>query len=92
MKITKISIANASAVTTVFVWLVCNSGILFFPYQPYMMGQWITHGKTIYKMTQWNLFFPGVFFEGLILVIFAWVTGYVFGWSLEIFSKKKYVI
>ena len=60
MKLTKTSFANASALTTAFVWLVCSFGVLFFPYQSYMMGRWITHGRTIYTMTQWSLFFPGV--------------------------------
>ena len=88
MKLTKISIANASAFTSAFVWLVCSFGVLFFPYPSYMMGQWFTHGRVGLTMMQWNVTLSGVFFGGLTLVFFAWIVGYVFGWSLEYFSKK----
>jgi hypothetical protein len=88
MKITKISIANALALTTVFVWLVCSLGILFFPYPSYMMGQLFAHGRIGFTMMQWNVTFSGVFFGSLISIFFSWIVGYVFGCFLEYFSKK----
>jgi hypothetical protein len=88
MKLTKNSFANASALTTAFVWLVCSFGVLFFPCPSYMMGRWFTHERVGLTMMQWNMTFPGFLYGGLILVFFAWVTGYVFGWFLEYFGKK----
>jgi len=88
MKLTKTSFANASALTTAFVWLVCSFGVLFFPYPSYMMGRWIMHGRIGLTMTQWNVTFLEFLYGGLLLTLFAWVIGYVFGWSLEYFSKK----
>lgn len=88
MKLTKISIANSFALTMVFIWVVCTLGILFFPYPSYMMGQWFTHERAGLTMMQWNVTFFGTIYGGIILVFFAWVTGYVFGWFLEYFSKK----
>ncbi len=88
MKLTKTNLANSFALTMAFVWLVCTLGVAMFPRPSYMMNKWFMHGLTGLTMGQWNVTFSGFFFGGLVLILFAWFTGYVFGSSLEYFSKK----
>ena len=88
MKITKVGMGNSFALTMAFIWSVCTLGIAIFPGPSYMMNRWFTHGFTGLTMGQWNTTFSGFLLGGLVLVAFAWITGYVFGWSLEYFSKK----
>jgi len=89
MKINKIVLANAFAVTVAFVWTVCTFGIALFPELSLTIGQWWMHGLSMTKLGTWNVSMSDFIFGGLVLTIFAWITGYVFGWSLELFGGKK---
>ena len=88
MKINKMMYANAFAVTIAFVWAVCSFGVALFPAPSLMMGKWFMHGLDMTSLGFWKVTIDGFIFGGLVLVGFGWVTGYVFGGSLEYFGKK----
>lgn len=89
MKINKVVYAHAFAVTTAFAWTVCTLGIALFADASLTMSGWFMHGMDIRTMGIWQATFGGFILGGLVLTVFAWVSGYVFGWSLEYFSKKS---
>lgn len=89
MKIDRLVFANAFSVTTAFVWTVCTLGIALFPGLSETIGRWWLHGLSMRVMGTWNVSIEGYLFGGLVLVGFAWITGYIFGWSLEFFGKRK---
>lgn len=89
MKINKMVLANAFAATTLFVWVVCTLGVAFFPGPSLMMGRWWMHGLSMTTLGTWRVTLDGFILGGMVLVGFAWITGYVFGWCLDIFGNKN---
>lgn len=88
MKTNKIIYANTFAVTVAFIWLVCTLGIWLFPDLSLTMGKWFMHGLDMTVMGTWKVTVDGFILGGLVLVAFGWLSGYVFGSSLEYFGKK----
>ncbi|OGJ22621.1 MAG: hypothetical protein A2804_03580 [Candidatus Pacebacteria bacterium RIFCSPHIGHO2_01_FULL_46_10] len=81
--------ANAFAVTTAFVWTVCTAGVAMLPGPSMMMNRWWMHGSNLSNVGRWNVTPEGYLFGGLVLVVFAWLTGYVYSSSLEYFRRRK---
>lgn len=82
-------LANAFATTIAFVWTVCTFGVALFPGLSQTIGRWWLHGLSMSTMGTWRVSIESYVFGGLILVVFGWITGYVFALSLEAFSMKK---
>lgn len=89
MHINKMLIANAVALTTTFVWIVCSLGVALFPRWAYQINLWWTHGMYASPMGDYRVTLLSFFLGGFLLVGFSWITGYVFGISLEMFAKKR---
>ncbi|MEK7078771.1 MAG: DUF5676 family membrane protein [Patescibacteria group bacterium] len=88
MKVNKMMYANAFAVTVSFVWLICSFGVAFLPDLSLTMSKWFMHGLDMTSLGLWKVTIDGFILGGLVLVGFGWVTGYVFGGSMEYFGKK----
>lgn len=80
--------ANAFAVTMTFIWLVCTFGVALLPELSLTMNGWFMHGLNMRVMGMWNVTFDGFILGGVVLIAFAWISGYIFGASLEYFSRK----
>ncbi len=89
MKINILTYANAFGVTTAFVWTICTLGVALLPGPSAMMGRWWMPGLSMTTLGTWQVSMDGFILGGVVLVGFAWITGYVFGWNLEFFSGKK---
>lgn len=88
MKNNKMMYANTFAVTVAFVWIICSLGVAFLPDLSLTMSKWFMHGLDMTSLGLWKVTIDGFILGGLVLVGFGWVTGYVFGLSLEYFGKK----
>lgn len=88
MTIHKKVYAHACAVTVGFLWVVCTAGIALLPDFSLTMSSWFMHRMDITTMGIWRVTSEGFIFGGLVLTAVGWVSGYVFGWSLEYFGKK----
>lgn len=88
MKNNKIIYANTFAVTVAFVWVICTLGVAFLPDLSLTMSKWFMHGLDMTVMGIWKVTLNGFILGGLVLIIFGWISGYVFGWSLDYFKKK----
>ena len=88
MKVNKMMYANAFAVTVAFVWTICSLGVAFIPDLSLTMSKWFMHGLDMTALGLWKVTLDGFIQGGLVLTGFGWVTGYVFGGSMEYFGKK----
>ncbi len=88
MKMDKMVLANTLAITTAFAWTICTLAVAFFPAFSFQFTQWLTHGLVLRQMGDVNVTFYGYFIVGIVLVAFAWIIGYVFGWVWGFMSKK----
>ncbi len=88
MKTNKIAYANTFAVTVAFIWLICTLGVALLPELSLTMSKWFMHELDITVMGTWKITAEGFVLGGLVLTAFGWISGYVFGSSLEYFGKK----
>jgi hypothetical protein len=89
VKLTKELLANAFALTTVVMWTVCSAFVLLLPRFSLIVTRWWVHGLKVDQLGQYNLSLTNFLIGGVTLSLWMWVTGYVFGWSLEYLGKKK---
>lgn len=89
MRVEKTAYANSFAVVTGFIWTICTLGIALFPSLSKSISSWWLHGLDMSVLGTWQVTFGGFILGGLVLIIFAWISGYLFGSSLEYFSKKN---
>ncbi len=89
METNKVSLAHAFGLTTAILWVLCVIVVALFPVFSLTVTQSWMHGMDMTSMGGWYLSFNGIFFGGVAIVICAWITGFIFGWSLEFVSKKK---
>jgi hypothetical protein len=88
MKHSPVAFANAAALTIAAVYLVCAGSVVLFPGLVMSITQSWFHGFDLSSLSAFNVTF-GSALEGLITsVVGMWLVGYLFGWSLEKFSKK----
>jgi len=88
LKLDKKVIANSLALTTLILWIICTIIVAVFPQFSLNVTQWWMHGMDISVMGTWNLNINNFVLGGITAVASAWGSGYIFGWSWEIFSKK----
>lgn len=88
MRIQKMAFAHSFAITTLFAWTICALGVALFPTPSLVLSKWFMHGLNMETLGIWKVTAEGFFLGGVVLMGFSWVVGYVFGTSLEYFSKK----
>lgn len=88
MKITKNNLANAIALATAVLWVVCTAFVAFWPSFSYKVTKWWAHGMNLDAAGKFHLTWGNFFWGGITLVISLWVVGYILGWSLEITGKQ----
>lgn len=72
------AIANALAVTTAIIYILCRVLVGLFPDASFAIAQSWLHGIELSKSNTWNLTFVS-FMLGLVSsTITAWVIGYIF--------------
>ena len=95
MKIEKLTFANALALNTLMLWVICSLIAALSPAFYMQTGSWWMHGmmRSAYLGGWSPMMTTGSFsLGGITIVAVAWVTGYIFGWSYEQVSnwnKKK---
>lgn len=89
MHINKVLIANATALTTGAVWILCAFAVSLFPSWAYQINLWWTHGLYASPMGDLKVTFISFIMGGATLTIFFWIIGYLFGLSFEVLVKKR---
>lgn len=77
--ITEMKVANALAVTTALLWVVCTAFVWLLPGFSLTIVEWWMHGMSLEVMGEWNLTVVNFVLGGLTLTGSAWVSGWVFG-------------
>ena len=81
------ALANALAVTTALVFVLCRVLVGLFPDISFVVAQSWFHGIELSKLDAWNLTFVS-FVMGLISsTITAWVVGFIFTRVYKLFEK-----
>lgn len=87
MKLEKIVIANASALSMAIVYVLCRILVALFPGVSFSVAQSWFHTVQINQGGA-DLTISS-FFTGLVsVIIVSWIVGYIFGWSWEKMSKR----
>lgn len=86
MKLEKMAIANASALSTAILWTICTAGVVLFPSLVESMRDWIMHSSVTAGTLHVTM--ASYLLGGATLVVVSWIWGYVFGWAWEYVSKK----
>ena len=89
MKLTKELLANAFALTAGILWVIDSLFVLLFPRFSLVLTRMWFHGLNIKPLGKFRITAYDFVVGGVLLLISAWVVGYVLGWSLEYFQKKK---
>lgn len=88
MKHNPVVTANAAALTIAVVYVICAVSILLFPGLSMTVAQSWFHGLDLSKISAFNVTFESAMQGFITATIGSWLVGYLFGWSLEKFSKK----
>lgn len=88
MKHNPVVSAHAAAATVAVIYIVCRLLVGLFPDLSMTVAKSWFHGIDISKITAWNLSMESFVLGIITATIFAWLAGYLFGWSFEYFSKK----
>ena len=83
MKLEKTVLANALALTTAILWILCALFVVLLPDLSMTVVKWWMHGMDPTALGAWSLDLANFILGGLTLVISAWVSGYIFGWAWE---------
>ncbi len=84
MKSSALSFANAAGVTGIVLWTACAFVAIAFP-DLYKAGADLLAFGSI---GHFNLDLASAVSGGILFTVVSWVSGYLFGWNLEKFSKK----
>lgn len=89
MKGNKLVLANAFGLTIGITYVVCRLLVSLFPEISLQITRSWFHLVDLTKMSGNNLGLD-LFILGLVSsVVTAWLFGYLLGWSIELFNKKK---
>ena len=84
MKLSALLFANASGTAGAILWVACALIALVFPDLYRAGANLLSFGN----FGHFNLSLNSAVLGGVLFTVISWVSGYVFGWSLEKFSKK----
>ncbi len=90
MKMSKINFANAIAVATSVLWVICSAFVAVFPAFSSSVTKWWIHGMDLPAGGVFHLDLANFVWGGATLVFSSWVAGYVLSWSLERFATQPY--
>lgn len=85
MKLDKMVIANASALSSALLWTLCSLGVALFPSLVETIREWIMHGSVATGALE--VTFGSYLLGGLSIIVISWIWGYLFGWAWEYCSK-----
>lgn len=88
MKHNPMATANAAALTTTVVYVVCRLLVGLFPGAMMAVAKSWFHGFDITRIRAWNLTFESFVLGIVSATVFAWLVGYLYGASFEYFSRK----
>lgn len=87
MKLDKIVLANAFALSTAIFWVICSAIVYLLPAFSLTVANWWMHGLDVSLMGNWNITFTNFIWGGITITASLWATGYIFGWAWEKMSK-----
>lgn len=88
MKLEKMALANAFALTTAIAWIACSAFVFLLPDLSMTIASWWMHGLSLSPFGSFKLDLTNFLLGGITLTLSFWGLGYIFGWSLEQVSKK----
>ncbi len=88
IKHSPVGTANAVAVTTAIVYIVCRVGVAFFPDLSMIIAQSWFHGLEVSQVSGWNLSFSSFILGLSTSTIGTWIVGYLFVNLYNYFVKK----
>ncbi len=89
MKCTKNTLAASFSFTSGVLWTVCTAGMFLFPDVTTAVGRLWFMGLREEIIVNTEMSFIGFVLGGISFAAAAWLIGYLFGWSLEFFSKNE---
>ncbi|MEP7204832.1 MAG: DUF5676 family membrane protein [Candidatus Saccharibacteria bacterium] len=90
MEMSKINFANAIAVATGVLWVICSAFVAVFPAFSSSVTKWWIHGMDLPTGGVFHLDLANFVWGGATLVFSSWVASYVLGWSLELFTTHPH--
>ncbi|MEX1052327.1 MAG: DUF5676 family membrane protein [Patescibacteria group bacterium] len=81
-------IANAFALATGILWIICSLFIYLFPKFSLTVTNWWLHGMNIDELGPFALNWSNFIWGGVTLIISFWIIGYVLMWSIGFLNKK----
>ena len=88
MKHQPMATANAAAVTTALVYIVCALAVALFPDFTMSVARSWFHGIDLSKISAWNFSADSLVLGFVTAVAYAWFIGYVFARAYNYFLKK----
>jgi hypothetical protein len=88
MKLDKMVIANAFALASAIVWVICSASVFLLPDLSMIIAGWWAHGLNLSPLGSFRLDLTNFLLGGVTLTLASWGTGYILGWSWEKVSKK----
>lgn len=89
MKCTKNALAASFAFTSSVLWMVCTAGMFLFPDVTTAVGRLWFMGLKKEVIVNTDTTLVGFILGGISFASAAWLVGYLFGLSLEFFSKNE---
>lgn len=89
MNLNKTTLANAFALTTCILWILCSAFVWVFPKLSVTITEAWMHGFSLASVVIFNPTLNNFILGGVTLVASAWISGYLLGWSLEFLRKRK---
>lgn len=84
MKISALAFANASALTGAILWVACVLIAVALPALYQSGANLLALGSGIGHL---NINFVSAVLGGFLFTLIAWISGYLFGWSLQKFAR-----
>lgn len=88
MKLNTMTLANAFGIATLVVWVICSVFIFALPELSMTITSWWLHGMDLSALGPFRLDWTNFILGGITLTVSGWIIGYIFGWALELVSKK----
>jgi len=89
MKLDTMKLANAFALAMAILWIICSAVVWILPSFSLQITSWWMHGMDLTAMGNWNLTFANFLLGGILVIVSAWITGWVLAWSWEAVGGNK---
>lgn len=88
MKHPPVPTANAAAITTAVIYVVCRTAFVVAPDLAMSIGQSWFHGIDISRISALNLSTESFVLGIVSVTIGAWLAGYLFSWVYNLFTNR----